>query len=318
MFRKNLDRSQRMPHQRGKIHLPLANLKKHLKNKQKLVKRLQKSVDKMKHRTYMQTINDSDLDEYEEILSTDDDKMKPDSLNLTQDPIDSNGHGKVTRNGSGNSAETENDDVGSSNALDETALTPDIDDNDVDFNQTNSEVQNSTETMVNSPLNNTAMSELATNTQPVNVVPSMPDNSVPSQHFLQSKPVSNGVTEFFRPEAKIDSEAELLQGKDSVGPEAHVFSDSTLLNDNDEASASATSNYIHIHTLPTLGVFPDSIVTSPPASSYKTVNVVPSMPDNSVSTKHSHEVKPVKLKLSCSKEVIAWDRKLMFFLSQRC
>lgn len=256
-----------MPHQRGKIQLPLSNLKEHLKNKQKLVKRLQKSVDKMKHRTYMQTINDSDLDEYEEILSTDDDEMESDSVNQTQDPIDSNGHDKRTRNGSGNSAETENDDVGSSNALDETALTPDMDDNDVDFNQTNSEVQNSTATLVNSPLNDIAMSEPATNNHPVNVVPSMPGNPVSNQHSLESKPVTNGVTEFFRPAAKIYSEAEPLQGSDSLGPEAHVFSDSTLLNDNDEASVSATSNFILINTLPAL----DSIITSTPASYLATI-----------------------------------------------
>lgn len=130
LFQKNFDKSQRRPHQRGKIKLSISELKHQLEMKQELVQQMQKSVDSMTNRTREQTIDDSDLDEYEDSLSTDDDDeftMESIATNRNNEISDANENSSNSRNGTENLAGTENEEMdhivhigdGNSNAVDD-------------------------------------------------------------------------------------------------------------------------------------------------------------------------------------------------------
>lgn len=86
----------------------------------------------MTNRTCELTITDSDLEEYDELLSTDEDEetvLEFQSTSQHQDSVDSTEHVDTTRNVTEDSAETGNYDEGNSNALDLINPNAHIDDN---------------------------------------------------------------------------------------------------------------------------------------------------------------------------------------------
>lgn len=68
----NLERRKRKPHKRGRPKISAAVLNVELKLKEEMVDNMKESLRSLKKRTKNQMISESDLEECDELLSTDD------------------------------------------------------------------------------------------------------------------------------------------------------------------------------------------------------------------------------------------------------
>lgn len=72
----NLHQSKKQPNKRGKPKIPIEDLNAELQSKEESVEIMRSSLNRLKKRTKDQTITDSDLEEFDELLSTDDEGGK--------------------------------------------------------------------------------------------------------------------------------------------------------------------------------------------------------------------------------------------------
>lgn len=68
----NFERRKRQPHKRGRPKILVADLDVELKLKEEMVDNMEKSLQALKKRTKNQMISESDLEECDDLLSTDD------------------------------------------------------------------------------------------------------------------------------------------------------------------------------------------------------------------------------------------------------
>lgn len=70
----NLERSKKQPNKRGKPKIPVEVLKNELKIKEESVKRKEASLKYLKRHVREEMITESDLEEYNDLLSTDEEE----------------------------------------------------------------------------------------------------------------------------------------------------------------------------------------------------------------------------------------------------
>lgn len=71
-WQTNLERKNRQPKKRGRAKISIEDLKNELKVKQENEERMKNSLERLKKRTKDQMVTDSDLEEFDELLLTED------------------------------------------------------------------------------------------------------------------------------------------------------------------------------------------------------------------------------------------------------